>query len=69
MAVNDYKRQDDGWFECLTCHFMTPHETRIKRHMVKSHQHKAYPEPQNLAAKWRKVTKQAKGKVKSGNIN
>jgi hypothetical protein len=62
MAVNDFKRQDDGWYECLTCHFLTAHEVKIQAHMVKSHQHKEYPAPPILAEKWRKVNKRTKGK-------
>lgn len=53
MAINEFIRAEDGWFECLTCHFKTAHAVNIKRHMVKSHGHATYPEPPVLAEKWR----------------
>ena len=61
MTSNEFVVNEDGMHVCDMCGFGTPHVVNIKRHMVKSHGHGAYPEPPVLATKW---TKKVQGTTK-----
>ena len=63
MTSNEFLTSEDGLHVCDMCGFMTPHLMKIKRHMVKSHGHEAYPEPPVLAAKWTEPAPKAATKV------
>ena len=59
MTSLSYKRRPDGWFECDMCGFVSPHESKMQRHMVKSHGHEPFPPPPIRMEKWQIAEAQA----------